>query len=375
MTLLPVSAIRSVFLVNGLMMGCFAAHLPLLKARLELSEGLLGLMLLTMSGAAIVAMLFGGPWLDRIGSRFGLTLGAIAMAMALPWLGIVPDSYGVFLVLAIFGAGNGLMDVAMNAHGASVQALVQRSVMSSLHGFFSLGGLFAAALTAMAVNFEIDGAVLLAAVVTAMMLLLAFAWPTLLPASAEDLDSGGTKLAWPSRAIMPIALLCLAAFIGEGAMYDWSAIFIRDVRGAGVALAAWGFGAFSAAMAICRFLGDPIVDRLGDRRVLMGGSAIAVAGYALALLVPSPLAAIFGFALIGVGVANIVPILFAAAGRAKSKGAAIAAVATFGYGGALTGPAIIGFLAEMSNLTTALGFAGLLLLRVLLGARSLVSTR
>lgn len=365
----PIIAIRGVFLVNGLMMGSFAAHLPLLKARLDLAEGVLGVLLLAMAAGAIAAMLVGGPWLDKVGSRLGLTIGGIVMMFSLPWLAYAPGGAWLAATFVMFGAANGLMDVAMNAHGTSIQDSFHRSIMSSLHGFFSLGGLLAAGVTALSLNAGAQGGTILLSVVIAMAILLCACWPRLLSPADENLNSGGSALAWPTAAIMPIALLCLAAFIGEGAMYDWSAIYLTEVRGTNASTAAWGFGVFSAMMALCRFTGDRIIDRFGRKLVLTVSAGCAIVGYLIALAIPTALATIIGFGFIGLGAANIVPILFATAGQGKNRGSAIAAVATFGYGGALSGPAIIGFLAELTNLTLALGFAGLLLVVVLFGSR------
>lgn len=353
------------------MMGTFAAHLPLLKERLDLGEGILGLMLLAMSGGAVLTMLFGGPHLDRFGSRLGLTLGGLAMMLSLPWIALAPSVIVLFVLFACFGAGNGLMDVAMNAHGASIEDGLDRSIMSSLHGFFSLGGMTAAAWTASALNLGLDGPTILLGTVCIAALLLLLCNTGLLSAEDENLEQGGSKLAWPTPLVMPIALVALVAFIGEGAMFDWAAVFMRDVRLTDTATAAWGFGIFSAMMAIARFTGDRMTDRFGGRIVLQISAALAIVGYITLLVPPYLSTSMIGVGLIGLGVANIIPILFATAGRMKSRGAAIAAVATFGYGGALAGPALIGFLAELTNLSIALSFAAILLIAVYWGSRRL----
>lgn len=351
------------------MMGTFAAHLPLLKHRLDLAEGTLGLMLLTMALGAVVTMFVGGPWLDKAGSRTGLTIGAITMMLALPWMAIGPAGLTMFVLFGLFGAGNGLMDVSMNAQGSSIEANAGRSIMSSMHGFFSLGGMVAAAWTAMALSAGLPSLGILSGVLLIVLPLLALAFARLLAPAAENLETGGAMLAWPTPQAMPIALLALAAFIGEGSMFDWAAVFLREVRLAEPTNAAWGFGVFSAMMALARFTGDRLTDRFGPSTVLKVSALLAIVGYVIMLAAPYLWSSFIGLGLIGLGVANIIPILFAAAGRLKSRGSAIAAVATFGYGGALAGPAIIGFVAQATNLSVALSLAGLLLVAVAWGSR------
>jgi len=370
LTASALAALRCVFFVNGTLLGSFAAHLPLLRARLEIGDGVLGAALLAMAAGAVVTMLTAGPRLDRTGSKPGIITGAVLIVAALPWLAHSPGTPATMALMVIIGAGNGLMDVAMNTHGAALERQLERSVMSSLHAFFSLGGIAAAATTGALLGFGWSGGLILLLNTAAMAAALLAFQGNLLQRASENLEGAGSGLAWPRGPVMPLALLAAAAFISEGAMFDWSGVFLVEAHGSSAAIAAWGFAVFSGAMACMRLVGDRIIDRLGPRRVLAGSASLALSGYAVALAGPAVWSTLLGYALIGLGVANIIPILFAGAGRLPGvgRGAAIAAVATFGYGGILAGPALIGFLAELVDLRFALSCVASILVPLLIAA-------
>ncbi len=181
----------------------------------------------------------------------------------------------------------------------------------------------------------------------------------------------GQGLVLPRGPVLLLGVMCFVAFLAEGAVLDWSALFLieeRDVdrRWGGVA-----FAAFSATMTVLRLTGDRIVARFGGRAVVMAGAAVAAAGYAVVVAVPSPAAAVLGFMLVGLGAANIAPVLFTAAGRQSSMAPdmAVAGVATLGYLGLLIGPAAIGGVAQAAGLPAALGGVGALLLAIAVAAR------
>lgn len=371
MTAPTLAALRGVFFVNGALLGSFSAHLPLLRDRLDLSDGTLGVALLAMAGGAVATMLVAGPRLDLTGSKLGILAGALTIVFALPWLAQTPSAPTTIALMLVLGAGNGLMDVAMNTHGASLERQLKRSVMSSLHAFFSIGGIAAAGTTGILLWLGWSGGQILLVNAGCLALALLAMQGALLARGDEELEGTGTGLAWPRGAVLPLALLASAAFISEGAMFDWSGVFLVEAHNTSPAVAAWGFAVFSGAMACMRLVGDTIIDRLGSRLVLGGSAATALLGYLVALAGPGVWATFIGYALIGLGVANVIPILFAAAGRLPGigRGAAIAAVATFGYGGVLAGPALIGFLAELVDLRFALACVAVFLVPLLIAVR------
>ena len=335
----------------GLAFGAWAASIAGVKAALGLSDGVLGVTLLCVAVGAMMAMPVAG-WLGALGYRRLLAAMGAALVVTLPLPGFVTSGAELAGVLLLLGAAIGSLDVGMNARASRFEQEAGRAVMSSFHAAFSLGGLLGTVLVAgcaAAGAGERGGLSLAAAAVAGCV--LAHAWLDPDPVVG---GSGQRARAWPGGVLVGIGLLCLLAFLTEGAVADWSGVFLRDVAGFGPVTGAAGFAAFSAAMIVARLLGDEWVRRFGPRRVLQAGTCLAAAGVALAIAVPA--AGPVGFGLVGLGVANSAPILFSAAGRAgPAASTGIAAVAVLGYAGMLVGPALIGGAAELVGLRVALG--------------------
>jgi fucose permease len=267
---------------------------------------------------------------------------------------------GLGLALLAVGAASGALDVSMNAQGVAVERRYRRPIMSSLHGMFSLGGMSGAAATALiASRLDLFPHFLLVGALIVVLGLLACA--PMLAASTED-RSAGPGFAKPSLGLLVPGVVALSSLLSEGAMADWSAVYLSESLGAGTALAAAAFAAFSLAMAIGRFAGDRLVAKAGGDLVVRAGAALAAAGLAATLLVGHPLAAVIGFALVGAGLSCTFPVVLSAAARSPEMppSAAIAAVCTLGYLGFLVGPPAIGGLAELIGLPAALGLVVLL---------------
>ncbi len=337
-----------VFLANGFGIGAWAAGIAGVKAELGLTATALGSALLMLAVGAMSAMPFAG-WL---GARRGRLVAPCALlfaaALLLPALA---RTYWMLLPgLFAVGATSGALDVLMNAHAARVEQARGRAIMSSFHAAWSLGGLVGAGATAALLHVGQPDALPFAAVGVAV--LAGAAWRLGLDDSAAAGRAGG--FAWPSRAVAGLGLLCLLAFMTEGAVADWSGVFLRGVAGASPAMATAGFGGFSAAMVLGRLTGDGLVRRFGPATVLRAGALLAMAGFAVAMAFP--LAAAAGFAVVGLGVANMAPVLLSAAGRSgPAVSTGVAAVATMGYAGLLLGPPLIGAAADQVGLRAALG--------------------
>ncbi|MGF1477408.1 MAG: MFS transporter [Geminicoccaceae bacterium] len=370
----------TVFFINGTLMGSWASHLPFIKARLGVSEGEIALGLLVMAAGAIATMLISGPLNDRLGSDRICRMATIAFLVTVS-LPLVAPTFAWFLVAQLLiGASNGAMDVAMNANGVAVERQTKRLIMSRVHGFFSLGNVAGAGTSAIAYVTGLGAYGHMVVIVPVVALLAARSLPHLVSSAADPkLSSDGPApiIALPTGPLLPLALLTVLAFVCEGAMFDWSAIYLRESLLTSPAIAAAGFACFSVAMAVMRLGGDMLAERFGREGVLIGGAWVAFAGYAVALATEASLVTILGFSLIGAGVANIVPILFARAGSlaAVRQGTAVAAVATAGYGGALSGPAFVGFLAEFTSLRLALAVVALGALVVALAAPRILRRR
>jgi predicted MFS family arabinose efflux permease len=327
----------------------------MVQMKLGLGPGVLGLALLTMAGGALVGIPVSGWVTARIGSRRVVRASAVLFFGALLLPVLAPTLPALVAALFLVGAGNGALDVSMNAHAVAVEARWPWPIMSSFHGMWSVGGLAGAGLAALALH---EGAGSVTHVACATLLFggaTAVASCFLLPPSADVRDDGH-RFARPSGALVGLGAIAFLALLSEGAMGDWSAVYLQRSLGTTAATAALGFAVFSFAMATGRFLGDELVARLGDARVVRLCTAAAALGLGGALLVGRPSAAIAGFASVGFGIANLVPIVFRAAGRlpgvAPSEG--IAAVGTAGYVGLLAGPPLIGLAADAVTLPGAL---------------------
>ena len=367
----PRAATSVCFFVNGALVGTWVAQIPFVQDRFDVSKTTIGVVLLFMAGGAFVAMPLTGHVLERRPSASVLRLASLAYPplLLLPLAASGPVWLAAALV--VFGAGNGAMDVSMNAHGVAVERSLARPIMSSLHACWSFGGLGGAGAVAAAVALGVDPRVEGALAAIVLWGVVAAATTRLGAASvhaAEEERAAG--LALPSRAVMLIGLLCFLVMTTEGAVADWAGIYLTGT-GASHALSATGFAGFSLGMALARLGGDGLVARYSRARVLVGGATLAAASLAVLLATGEALVAVPGLVLVGVGVANAVPLLFSAAGRVPPSGPSLAAVFTIGYLGFILGPPVIGVLADATSLTAALALVcGALVLVAAFGGRA-----
>jgi len=306
----------------------------------------------------------------RFGLRPVLLFGTVAIMLSLPILASADSAALLAPVLLLFGAGMGSIDCAMNLQAVAVEKAMGQPMMSGFHGLYSLGSLVGAlaAGTLLFAGFGIATTTLLA--VAAIAALFVLSWPGILARAAT---TGGPAFAISRGIVLLIGILCCITFLTEGSVLDWSAVFLSQDRGVDAARATLGYAAFSVTMTAGRLAGDLIVARLGRRRVLVLGGLCAAAGLVLTILVPIWEAALLGYALVGAGCANIVPVLFTAAGRQTTMPASVAvpAVTTFGYAGVLAGPALIGFVAQGTSLPTAFLTVAVMLVGVAAAGRML----
>jgi predicted MFS family arabinose efflux permease len=357
------------FSVNGAMIGTWVAHIPWLQERLDVSKATIGFSLLCMAAGALIAMPLTGQVLERRSSAQVTRIAALVFCLLLPLPLIAPSPVALGAILFVFGAANGAMDVSMNAHGVAVERDLGRPIMSSLHGGWSLGGFAAAGLAALMGVVGVDPRLLALGVGIALWIAAWFITARLGEASTHSRGESGFAL--PSRGVVLIGVLCFLAMVTEGAIGDWSGIYLRQDLGSSAAAAATGFTGFSLGMAIARLGGDWLNERLGAGPLLRGGMSVVALALAALLQIGQPVPAVIGFALIGLGIANAVPILFSAAGRHEPAGPSLAAVFTVGYTGFIVGPPLIGVLADTIGLPQTLALLCLSALAVtVLGGRA-----
>ncbi len=345
------AAVSAVFFLNGAGMGNWVVRIPAVRDRLGLTESALGVALLGVALGALVTMPLAGRLVARHGSRPVTRVGAVLFAVALALPALAPTLPLLVAALVALGVGSGVLDIAMNAQAATVERRYGRAIMSRFHALFSLGGLAGAALGGAAADIGLGAAPHLALVALVAGVTAAGSAAGMLPAAA-DAAPEHAAFAWPSRPLVVLGIVAFCVLFGEGAMADWSAVYLRDVAGAGPGLAAAGYAAFSLTMAAGRAVGDALTERLGPTRLVAGAGTLAAVGLAAALAVGTPLAAVVGFAFVGAGMSVVFPTVLATAGRVPgtASGPAIAAVSAFGYTGFLAGPPLIGFVAHALSL-------------------------
>lgn len=349
---------RLAFLTAGLAMAAWAPLVPYAKARLDLGEGELGLLLLCFGGGSMLAMPLTGLLAARFGCRPVVLLSGYLSCLMLPTLALANSPLLLALTLFVFGAALGTLDVAMNIQAVIVERSTGRALMSGFHGLFSVGGVAGAGSMAFLLWSGLTPVIACLLVSMGAAVALALASPDLLH-SPDATERDEPLFVVPHGAVISIGVMCFIVFLAEGAMLDWSALFLTSRVGAANERGGLGYAVFAVAMTIGRLTGDRVVGRFGGRRVMLAGGICAASGFLIAVMASSTAAALAGFLLVGLGASNIVPILFTAAGNQQvmPPSRAIAAITTIGYAGILAGPALIGLVAHASSLTMA--FAGL----------------
>lgn len=349
----------SLFALDGVGFGSWAAYLPTYKGRLGLTDGQLGMALFALVIGSLASMPAAGRALSGRSTRSVTLLGCTTFSLSIPVVAFAAMTIGTMpafvLAALLFGATKGIIDVAANAHAIGVERDGAGPLLSTCHGGWSLGVLIGATLVAAAL--KIGAPPLLTATLIAGGLLgvtaaAARALVDYEPAAAATGRASGSV--WPRGRLIPLAALGFLGLFCEGAMGDWATIFLADVVRASASAAALGFAAYSLVMMCGRFAGDRFVARLGPPRVLAASGLSIAAGLGLAIAFRTYPATALGFAMVGLGVSNMVPILFRSAGRGPDSGAAIASVSMVGYLGFLAGPPLIGALSQSVGLPTAL---------------------
>ena len=365
-------ATRAMFATLGMLAGVWGAHIPSLKAEYDLNEGQLAMALFAAAVGAVTSLFFAGRLIGRLGTRRAALLTGLVLAAALAAVLNWPTFAWMLLANFAFGLSMSVYDVTINAEGTALETRSGKALMGSLHGMFSLGAMAGALLAAAMLNRGWDPKWQLLGVGAAMGLSLLVAQRGMLdahPASAAQ--DGQAHFVWPRGLLLLIGLLIFAGMTAEGVMYDWCVLYLKQEVGMSQDVAALGYAAFAGAMAVARFAGDHLRSRFADAVLLRNSALLAAVAMAVVLLSGDPVVSLIGYALVGAGLAPIVPLLFTAASRVpgSSSAAAIAAVSSIGYSGFLIGPPLIGALAHAMSLTAALVVVVLAAAALAFGAR------
>ncbi|MEU2158241.1 MFS transporter [Streptomyces sp. NPDC019396] len=362
-------AVAAVFCVHGAVTGSFATRIPWVQDHAGVGAGLLGIALAFPAIGASLAMPLAGTVSHRFGARAALRglLALWTLSLVLPALS--PHVYALCAALFVYGATAGMADVAMNALGVEIEDRLDRSIMSGLHGMWSVGALIGSAAGTLAAHLGSDARLhhLIASAVLTVLGLLACRHVLDLR-SAPD-EAPPPRFALPPRSALVIGAIGFCGVFAEGASLDWSAVYLRDGLGTSAGLAAASTTAFALTMAVARLAGDRVVDRFGPVRTVRVGGVLATAGGVLVVLAPDPLAAMAGFGCIGLGIAVVVPLAFAAAGRSGSNPSlSIAGVATITYTSGLIAPSAIGGIADLTSLVVSFALVTVLAFGLVAGA-------
>ena len=355
-------ATRLAFFAAGFAMGCCAPFFPFIKENVSADKSEFGLLLLCLGIGAIIAMPITGIVSARRGSKPMILLGGFFMALLIPILVVVETQSILAIIIFLLGASLGTLDVAMNVHAVEVEKIEKRSLMSNFHAQFSIGGLIGAGLMTVFLFFGFS--ILISSFISASITFTAMTLTVNRLLNVSTVEK--TKFMFPKGVVILLAIFAAIIFLIEGAVVDWGALLIIDRELTTPKSAGIGYILFSVSMVIARLFGDEIVKAIGELKVLIFGVIITILGILIIVLSNITIIALSGFMFIGLGVANLVPIFFSAAGRQSvmPPAIAIASVTTTGYAGILLGPVIIGYVAEVTSLS--IGFSILIPLIVLI---------
>ncbi len=348
--------VATLFFTGGLIFSTWAARIPAIQQNLGMSNSLLGAVLLGLTVGAMISMPFAGWLIARSGSRRLTTVAALIQCVMLPLLPLAPTPWLLTGALLFTGMSNGMLNVAMNDQAVAVERLYGRPIMSSFHALFSLGGMAGAAAGSWMASRQVVPLVHFTGVAILVTLMTIIALRNLISNQPET--SVKTPLfVVPTRALLGLAVIAFCVLLGEGAMADWSAVYLAQTQPGDPQLPPLGYAAFSLAMALGRFNGDWLTARFGPLIIFRVSGILASLGLLMALAVNQPAFVLAGFAAVGFGFSTVVPLVFSAAGRTKGlpSSTALASVTTLGYFGFLAGPPLIGFGADLFSLRASLG--------------------
>lgn len=356
-------ATRIIFFIAGLMTSAWAVIVPFAKTNTGVDEAVLGSLLLCLGVGAIIAMPLTGLLTSKYGCRKVISWAVAVIIVSTPFLAFISTPLLLGLFLLIFGTGIGITDCAMNIQAILVEKKSAKPLMSGFHGMYSVGGIFGAGLMTALLTLGVSVVFATVTLSAGVLLLLIISYSQLLPYANP---AEGPAFALPRGSVLVLGIICFVVFLAEGTVLDWSAVYLVEGRNISESLGGLGFACFAAAMTAGRLTGDYIISKLGAFLVVIAGALLAVSGFIIiinSLLLP---ALLLGYTLIGIGLANIVPVMFSQIAKQDSMPQMIAvpAVTTLGYMGVLAGPALIGYIAHYSSLPHGFLFVAALMVCV-----------
>lgn len=350
------TALGSMFFFIGLCFSSWAARIPDIQSKFQLSEGQLGTLLLFLPLGSMIGLPIAGWSVHKYGSRKVILIGSFAYAMTLPLIGLSPNTYFLVPVLILFGTLGNIMNISLNTQALDLEHQMGKSILASFHGLWSMAGFTGAGLGAGLIFFNFSPTGHFSVVMTISFVIVILSQKFLVKEKKATAE-GGLVLRKPDDLLLRIGLIAFLGMMCEGCMFDWSGVYFKKIIEADPSLVALGYVAFMGAMAGGRFVTDKIVARFGRVAVLQVSGGLIFFGLILSVLIPTVYVAAFGFLLVGLGVASIIPVSYGIAGRSKlyAPSVALALVSTISFFGFLIGPPLIGFVAELFSLPISFG--------------------
>ncbi|WP_241585922.1 MFS transporter [Rosenbergiella epipactidis] len=360
-------ATRLVFFISGFVTATWAVIVPYARANTSISDATLGSLLLCLGIGALITMPTTGALTSRFGCRKVIIAAIGLIILIVPLLSVITQPILLGLVLLIFGIGVGMTDCAMNIQAILVEKESSIPLMSGFHGFYSIGGIAGAGMMTFLLAFGIPVMLATFVIILCVGILTLLSYPGILPYANPK---AGPAFAMPRGIVLLLGIVCFSVFLTEGTVLDWSAVYLTQVTGIPETLGGLGYTCFAVAMTLARLTGDKVIKYIGRFKVVVIGAITAALGLAMVTFIPLWYLSLSGYALIGAGCANIVPIMFSVVGEQKvmPQAVAVPAMTTLGYLGVLSGPAVIGYIAHLSSLS--ISFSLIMLLMLVVGALS-----
>lgn len=362
-------AARIGYFIAGMGLSIWAPLVPYVRLQIPMTDATFGLMLLSIGIGSLCCMPISAALTNRFSIRHCLSVITVILLAALFAMATVSALWLLGLALFVFGGALGVLDVILNIQGLSLENRANRSMMSNFHGMFSLGTIAGAVLMIALLMLGLSALLSTVVVIILMLLLNLYALKGYLD---ERTLRGATAFIWPNGWILLVGLMCFIVYLAEGVILDWSALFLIEDKQIATAQAGLGYASFAAMVAIGRFLGDALVDMFGRVRIISGGGLLAAGGITLSIVSPHWGVALLGYALCGLGCANVSPVLISSLSKQTHMPThlAITAATTIGFAGVLAGPAMMGAVAHYSSLSAAFAvLAAALLIVAVCGPR------
>lgn len=357
-------AVRAIFFFSGFGGATWAPLVPIVKQGLSVSDDIMGMLLLCIGIGSFLSMPFSSSLARKYGCRKVITIASIIFIVILLAITQVNSVYQLVPLLLVFGSAMGLIDVVMNINAVFVEQASGRSIMSNFHAMWSIGCFVGASIFGIWLSLGLSPLMATIIAVLIMLALLSFCYGKLLPYGAKEDEKESTLLAIPKGIIIFFSIIIGISFLTEGAVMDWSGIYITEVHGMDIALAGTGYSIYSVAMFLTRITGDYAVNRFGKKIMVAGGLFLSFIGFMLLVFASWEPLIFSAFFLMGIGLANVVPVIYSLAGNQTDmpSGQALAAMGTFGYLGMLCGPAAIGYISNATSLNWAFGVLAVLII-------------